>query len=242
MALNRHALRCASHDGATLVSIPRFMPARLRADTSGLALTEFALCLPMLMTLSIGGVEMANYVNANMRASQIALSVADNAGRIRIQIDYADVDSIMIGAKIAGESIKFGEHGRVILSMIEDNGKAGGNAGQTISWQQCFGARNATSTYGNEGDGKDNSAYAAGFGPTGKKVVAAPGSGVMFVELTYEYQPLFLVENSLIGNLSGKVMHYTAAFPVRERTDNVLKNGYNWPESKKRNCARFSAT
>lgn len=215
---------------------------RFARDLSGLALTEFALCLPVLMTLSIGGVELANYVNANVRASQIALSVADNAGRMRIQIDEADVDSIMIGAKIAGENIDFGENGRVILSMIEVNGQTGGNAGQMITWQRCFGARVAASSYGNEGDGKTNSAYAAGFGPTGKKIVAEAGSGVMFVELTYQYKPIFLVDNSLIGNLSGKVFKYTAAFPVRERTDNVLKNGYGWPDSKKRKCDRFSAT
>ena len=42
------------------------------------------------------GVEVSNYVTANMRVSQIALSVSDNAGRIRDTIDESDVDSIMM--------------------------------------------------------------------------------------------------------------------------------------------------
>jgi hypothetical protein len=218
------------------------MLRRLASNCSGIAMTEFAMSLPVLCALCVGGVETANYVTANMRISQIALSVADNAGRIRDSIDETDVDAIMIGARVAGEGIKFGANGRVILSMIEINGQAGGNAGQMITWQRCFGQKNAASSYGLEGVGATDATYAGGFGPAGNRISATAGNGVMFVEVVYDYQTIFPVADDLINGLGSQTMRYTAAFPVRERTDNVIKNGFLLADGQKRLCSRLSAT
>jgi hypothetical protein len=218
--------------------------AQLLSDHSGLALTEFALSLPIMMMMSITFVELASFINANMRVSQIALSVADNTGRIRQSIDVTDVDAAMIGARIAGDSIKFGENGRVILSMVEVNGKTGTNAGQKITWQRCFGANSVTSSFGAEGAGKDDAAFAAGFGPTSNKIQAATGDGLMFVEVVYDYQTIFPVGDALLGGLGGRTISATAAYPVRERSNNALQNGFglaaNAPQQ--RLCSNFTAT
>lgn len=214
---------------------------RLGADRSGLALTEFALSLPILMTISVTGVEVASFVNANMRVSQIALSVADNTGRVRQAITENDIDSAMMGARIAGNNIKFGANGRVILSTIEPNGLTGANAGQKITNQRCFGAKNVVSSYGLENAGSTNATYAAGFGPTGNKIRAATNSGVMFVEVQYDYQPIFFVDNSLIANLGGRTMNFTAAYPIRERFNNAIQPG-TLPAAQRRLCSRFTAT
>jgi hypothetical protein len=214
---------------------------RLLDDCSGIAMTEFALSLPILCALCITGIETANYVTANMRVSQIALSVADNAGRIRDSIDEADVDAIMIGARIAGQSIDFGTKGRVILSMVEANGQPSPNTGQKITWQRCFGAKNVASSYGTQGAGATTAQYAAGFGPDGNKITST-GDGLMFVEVVYDYQPIFVVEPDLIAALSNKTMRYTAAFPVRERDDNAIKNGFSLTDAEKRLCTTYSST
>lgn len=217
----------------------RFL-AKIRNDNSGLALTEFALSLPILMTISVTGVEVASFVNAHMRVSQIALSVADNTGRVRQAITENDIDSAMIGARIAGETINFAANGRVILSTIEPNGKASPNTGQTFLNQRCFGMKNVASSYGLAGAGKDDATYVAGFGPTGNKIVAAANSAVMFVEVQYNYQPIFLVSNGLIDNLGNRNMNYTAAYPVRERYANAIQAG-TLPASKRRLCNVFTA-
>ncbi len=216
--------------------------ARLAGDTSGIAMTEFAMSLPVLTALAITGVETAHYVTANMRVSQIALSVSDNAGRIRDSIDETDVDAIMIGARIAGQTIEFGQKGRVILSMVEPNGLSGSNEGQRITWQRCFGAKNVTSSYGVAGDGATDASHADGFGPTGNKITAPDGDGLMFVEVVYDYKPIFEVNSDLIAGLTNKTMRYTAAFPVRERDDNAIKNGFALADADKRLCSEFSAT
>jgi Flp pilus assembly protein TadG len=210
-------------------------------NQSGLAMVEFALSLPILMTLGIGFVELSQYAHAHMRVSQIALSVADNAGRINQSIDVTDVDAIMIGARVAGESIGFAQNGRVILSMIEQNGQASPNTGQKISWQRCFGQLNVTSSYGVETDGATNATYVNGFGPTGRKIAAQDLSGVMFVEVVYNYQPIFPVGNTLVASLQADKIRAIAAYPVRDRTDNVLKNGLNLIPSQQRLCNSYTA-
>ena len=221
---------------------PNRLLRRLLPDCSGIAMTEFAMALPALCALCVTGVETANYVTANMRLSQIALSVADNAGRIRDTIDETDVDSIMIGARVAGQGVNFGPHGRVILSMVEVNGLTGGDAGQMITWQRCFGAKDVDSSYGEEDDGSTDSDYADGFGPDDNKILTTAGNGVMMVEVFYDYQAIFPVANELINGLRGKTMHYTAAFPVRERDDNDIKNGFDLPDEQLRLCTQYTAT
>ena len=216
--------------------------ARLVSDQSGLALTEFALSLPILMMLSVSFVELASYINAHMRVSQIALSVADNTGRVRQTIDITDVDASMIGARISGENINFANHGRVILSMVEPNGRPSPNTGQKITWQRCFGLKNAASSYGAEGAGATNATYVAGFGPTGNKIAAGTGEGLMFVEVVYDYQTIFPVGDALVNSLAGKTIRSTAAYPVRERTNNTLYNGSGITGNGLRLCSSYSAT
>ncbi|MGQ0660288.1 MAG: TadE/TadG family type IV pilus assembly protein, partial [Sphingosinicella sp.] len=74
----------------------------LRGCTSGLAYVEFALALPVLLTLGLFGLETANFAMAHLRVSNIAVMTADNAARIRDNIDEADVIDLLTGAKETG--------------------------------------------------------------------------------------------------------------------------------------------
>ncbi|MEZ5692426.1 MAG: TadE/TadG family type IV pilus assembly protein [Altererythrobacter sp.] len=63
----------------------------LRDDNRGLAFIEFAFAGPIFVLLVIGGLEIANLAMAHLRVSQIAMTVADNAGRVTSGIDEANV-------------------------------------------------------------------------------------------------------------------------------------------------------
>ncbi|MDI1296851.1 MAG: pilus assembly protein [bacterium] len=205
---------------------------RLRDDQSGLALIEFAYSLPVLMVLSMGGLEIANLSMAHMRVSQIAMLVADNASRERTSIDESDINEIFTGAELAGSNLKnFKANAKIFLSDLEPNGLTGSNAGQFIRWQRCWGTGPFTSTYGVAGNGAANATLATGMGPTGNKITSGSGTAVMFVEIAYTYQPL--ITNDLFG---AKVIRYTSAFNVRERTDQVMKNAGNLATSATATC------
>jgi hypothetical protein len=214
----------------------------LRDDVSGVSMVEFALALPIVTTLSLGGMELVNRTIANLRVSQIAMSVADNASRVRTSIDETDIDQIMIGARTSGDTLEFGQHARVILSSLEPNGLTGGNAGQMIRWQRCFGNKSVTSSWGLEGDGATNNSMVLGMGPAGKKITSAVGTAVMFVEVQYDYQPA--VRIPMITKIFGPnpVLKYRAAFNVRERTNQTMTNINNMSVGLQRRCTRYSAT
>lgn len=191
----------------------------LYRSNSGLALTEFAFSLPILLVLLLGGLETANLALTHLRVNQIAMTVADNAGRVRTGIDESHIYEVFAGADLAGESIDFATHGRIALSSLQPNGKAGGNAGQMINWQRCHGDLNVAPAYGAEGLGREDNALADGMGPSGNKIISATGTAVMFVEVTYQYRPLFWD-----AGMPPQRIRYESAFNVRERTNQNLTN------------------
>jgi hypothetical protein len=230
--------------------IPRPMSIGRRAvkDQRGVALIEFAIVTPVLLLLGLGGLELANYVSANLRLSQIAMTVADNAGRVRTSIDEADINELMIGAKKIGDPIGFSANGRIILSDLEQRTNTIGGAGaittanpkgylQWIRWQRCAGALIAASSYGlpldangaavtdisstvNDDHGAvETKSLIAGMGPSTNMISASPGTAVMVAEVVYVYQPI--VPINYLGNLTIKRLQ---AFNVRQRTTYSLRN------------------
>jgi len=192
---------------------------KLAASTSGVALTEFAFSLPILMSLLLAGLEVSNFALAHLRVNQIAMTVADNAGRVRTTMDESNVYEVFSGADVTGQSIDFTAHGRIVLSSLQDNGKTGSQAGQMINWQRCYGNLNVAPSYGRQDEGRNDATLAAGMGRTGNKITAAPNTAVMFVEVTYDYQPL--ISNRLFGPSR---IRYESAFNVRERTNQNITN------------------
>lgn len=188
----------------------------LRRDQSGISMVEFGLSLPMLVALGLFGIEIVNMTTANMQISQLALAVADNASRlgqtdnsaVAPTIAEAEIDAVMSGARRQGMGMKFKENGRVILSSLERHA----NGRQYIHWQRCTGDLAKVSAYGNDtsNNGLTGPAW-DGLGQPGRKVAANPGQAVMFVEVYYNYQPLF-------GTMffSGRQFRHEAAFIVRD--------------------------
>lgn len=208
---------------------------RLLGDDSGLALTEFALSLPILLGLGLIGLETANLAIANLKVSNIAMLTADSAARVRDSIDEADVNEIFTGARSAGGALNITQNGRIILSSIEPNsaGTGGASTGQWIRWQRCIGTKNVSSSYGAQGKGQnDNSLQSVTSG--GSQISAQAGTAILVAEVNYTYQPL--ISNSIFGP---RTITYVSAFNVRQRTDQALKNAASITA---RTCNLYSAT
>lgn len=186
-------------------------------------MVEFALVLPVFLILVLGGLELTQLALIHMRINQIAVTVADNAGRVRTGIDESNIYEVFAGANLVGESLNFAQNGRVVLSSLEPNGIVGASAGQMINWQRCFGALPVAPRYGAQGAGRTNAVLAAGMGPTGNKIVASDGTAVMFVEVSYHYTPMIFF--SLPA--SAENIRYETAFNVRERTNQTITNTQN---------------
>jgi Flp pilus assembly protein TadG len=236
------------------VGLLRRFLRRLRDDRRGLAMVEFAYAAPLVIAAGGWGAELANLAITNLRVSQYALNLADNASRIgqfvsggASRLRESDLTDVLQATRLESDGLKLTSNGRVTLSSLENVQQTGDTAAvQRIHWQRCIGMRteagyrsnygisatSATGTYAPGGtydpaagvntatNGTDNSAARPGslapngMGPATAQVMAPEGSGVMFVEINYEYQPLF-------GNLfmAPQRIQYIASYVVRDNRD-----------------------
>lgn len=212
----------------------------LRRDRSGVAMLEFALSLPLVLTTGGYGVELSFLSVTNLRVSQSAVNLADNASRVGTlagnvtQLSEADINDVLQGTKLESQGIQLTTYGRITLSSLEKVQQAQDTAPvQRIHWQRCLGMMAGAgydSTYPQTGPKPDasdgttadtlanhpNEGVAApnGMGDSGKEVKALDNNGVMFVEVNYRYRPLF---GSLF--VSPQIIHYTQSFVVRDNRD-----------------------
>ncbi|THD36852.1 MAG: hypothetical protein E7773_05800 [Sphingomonas sp.] len=208
-------------------------PRRLARDNSGVALLEFAFGAPLVLMLGLYGIELANQALINLKVSQIALNLADNASRVGLinnanieQLREVDMNDVLQAARNQGAGINLTTNGRVIVSSLEKDS----SGTQRIHWQRCIGQKSGTnydSTYGTTTTtaGTDTTPANAGtlapsgMGDAGQQVSAPTNGGVMFVEINYDYKPVvgqWLM--SLIGSSSLRI-HYIASFIVRDNRD-----------------------
>ena len=203
----------------------------LRRDLRGLAMIEFAFGAPLILLLGMCGIEMANYALVRMRISQVSMNIADNASRVGLdtglstfQMTEGDVNDTIIGAAISGKPLDLLTRGRIIISSLEMNAQGG----QWSHWQRCKGAKVVDSAYGNEGTGITGTAF-AGMGPASARVTSTSTStAVMYVELFYDYPPLFplMWSNAPDGKFLGAIFNntlksikYGNSFMVRDNRD-----------------------
>jgi Flp pilus assembly protein TadG len=225
---------------AKIMSIPargKALLRRLRDDRSGLAFIEFAYSLPILIPLTIFGLEAANLALVNMRVSQIATMVADNSARVRDRIDETDINNILLGAKLSGDSIDILEKGRIVIASVEDNtATALDLTDAKVVWQRCDGQYAPSSTHTAQGG-----VYAGGVGATGNKIIAKPSTPLIFVEIYYEV-PLLVPGMSNVMFGSNRIIRYSSAFLIRDRNDQTMQNASGLPASGKATCDLFNAT
>ena len=232
---------------------------RLRRDTSGLALLEFAFSAPIVLSIGMYGIEVSNLALMNMRVSQSALNIADNASRLGLttslntqQLRESDINDLVSQIRQQTGGWNLTTRGRVTITSLEEK-----SGDQIMHWQRCVGLRNGVdykSHYDKPGeavtptDGSDTSAgnqgviitpKGTGMGPTGGKVVAPPNSGVIFVEVNYEYDPVVSDRWLPAGTTR---LSYIASFIVRDRRDftQIFNPSPSVPTNQKMTCDRYT--
>ncbi len=217
----------------------------LAQNERAVVLTEFAFAAPFLLIMGLLGLELVNYMVVHQKASQTAVLVADSAARKLVQIDERDIEEIFFGAQVSGQTVDIGANGRIVLTMLTDNGRSGEENGDWIRWQRCYGQygedRDLASQYGKEGDGAGDNSLASGIGPEGAGVQAFPGGPAHFVEVYLDYKPLFLFDNDFTKRIFGtrSEVYYSAAIMVREREIQSIANQTDIPEAGLWTCDRF---
>lgn len=148
----------------------------LARDRSGTAAIEFALVLPMLVTLFFGTVETANLALAYMKLVSAAATVADLVTQQTSGVTWsaADIDNFAQAGKLVLTPLPPGPFGVAIASVTFN--PANGNP--TLAWQDT---RNATAM-------TNPTALAAGYGTAETNGTT---DSVVIVVATYSYTSPF---------------------------------------------------
>lgn len=229
----------------------------LAANRRGVALLEFAFAMPLVMTLGLYAVETSNLAMMNLRVNQLALNLADNAARVglhnadnREELREIDLNDVLTGARLQGETWEVAKRGRITLSSLEEH-----DGEQLIHWQRCIGLKNGADYDSHYGKAKPTDGLRShdptkrdytdgvdldkiGMGPAGDEVTAPKDSGVMFVEINYEYKPIVSARWLPAGSMR---IHYVASLIVRDRR--IFEKVHNPnPAATPMTCDKYSDT
>ena len=142
----------------------------------GVAATELAIALPMLMLLMLGGAELSRYVSTHLKLEKISYTIADVTSQ-EDSATIAGLDQTLLAASTIMEPFEFPPNGVVFITSVARTG----SGAATVMWQYSGGGTlEQESNIGNVGE-----------------VASLPGNftlnaseNVIISEVFYLYQPL----------------------------------------------------
>lgn len=110
----------------------------LQADVDAVAATEFAIVVPFLLLLFIGGVELANGMAISVKVSATAHSVADMVTQ-NTSLSTTSMQNILTGATatIAPYSVN-DSSGKSLLTVTVSEVSSDANGNLTLQWSRSF--------------------------------------------------------------------------------------------------------
>ncbi|HEU0117940.1 MAG TPA: TadE/TadG family type IV pilus assembly protein [Alphaproteobacteria bacterium] len=163
----------------------------------GVAAVEFALTMPIWITLLLGASDAAYCMLINERVDRIAYSVTDIVTQYQT-ITVANLNDIVQAASQLMEPFSFGSKGVVIVTSVY---KAAGK-NPTICWQYTGGGTsNKGSQIGSIG----------GVPTLPNGLVLNDNDNVIISEVYYDFSPMFISENLMTSN----TIYRTAVYKPR---------------------------
>lgn len=166
-------------------------------DRGGGSLIEVAFAMPILVTLLLGGVEIARYVLLHQKLDRVSSSIADLVSQAE-NISVADLQNVFDAAQFVAKPFDLPADGTVIVSSISN---PIGAPATRVNWQQAgAGSIPANSQIGTPGG---SVTLPAGF-------TVADGQTIIIAEVFYDYVPWIL------GEITGaKQIYHRALFRPR---------------------------
>jgi Flp pilus assembly protein TadG len=142
---------------------------RFAADRGGVSAVEFAMLLPMMLTLFLGSVEASQGIAANRKVTLIAHSLADLATQYT-DVTNADMSNILA----AGPAIIVPYDATKLQEVVSEIAiDANGNA--TVAWSDTL----------------NGTARSVGQVVTVPSALAVPNSYLVLAEVQYSYNPTY---------------------------------------------------
>jgi Flp pilus assembly protein TadG len=143
----------------------------------GVAATEFALALPFIIALMLGGFELSRYVIIHQKLEKVAYTIADVVSQSD-SVTTAQLDQAVMAAGTIMEPTDFEANGTVMVSSVS---KTGSNA-PVVRWQYAGGGIGI-------GVSRVGAVNAPASLPNG--LTLNDGDNVIIAEVFFSYEPFF---------------------------------------------------
>ncbi len=169
------------------------------ADRSGSSVVEFALLLPLMLTMYFGSIQVTDAISADRQVTLVASTAAEITSQYS-SVATSDLTNILtVAAAVMAPFSVTSSNASVTLSFVcvDSTGKA------TILWSQ--------SLYGTQRTGTVTSLIPSG--------LLTPGMPVIWGEATYSYRP------TIGWGLVGTVPMYDQLFTRPRQSPSIPLNG-----------------
>lgn len=169
--------------------IGKLLPGKLLRNDRGSVFVEFAMAMPVLSLLLLGGVELGRYVLLNQKLDRTVMTLSDLIASTTT-VTIAEIDQVFNATSLVMDPFPLGAQGAVVISSVRE---VSGNP--EIVWQRTGGGSlSVTSVVGIQG----------GAATLSNDDLVDNNQGVIVGEVFYEYQPWFtdLIPSTVIRHQS----------------------------------------
>jgi Flp pilus assembly protein TadG len=146
---------------------------RFLDDKRGMSAVEFALVLPLMLTLYLGSTEVSQAISANRKVTLVSRTIADLSSQVSTISNATMTDFLMASSAIASPFSSANLKVTVSCVAIDSTGKA------TVSWSETLtGTTRST-----------NSAHAANAAVTLPGALNVANTALLWSEVQYTYTP-----------------------------------------------------
>ena len=153
---------------------------QLWRDRNGALLVEFAIAIPILLSVTLIGTDTARMILLQQKLDRAAVTLADLTAQAE-NLDMTDMANLLTAVGRIADPYPLGPQSAIVLTSVR---KPSGTS-PIIDWQQFSGGLSASSEIG-VGSGA-TATLPAGF-------TLLDGQTVIVAEIFYELEPLFLTE------------------------------------------------
>ena len=140
-----------------------------KADRRGVSAIEFAMIVPLMITLYLGGIEITQAVAVNRKTTLVAHTVADLVAQDTNVTNSEMSDILAASATVATPFVSSNLKVTVSSITIDSTGKA------TVAWSDSY----------------NGTARSVGSTVTLPTALAVANSSLIWGEVTYSYKPMF---------------------------------------------------
>jgi len=167
----------------------RLIVNRFGGDARGVSAIEFALILPVMITIYLGSVDVTQILTADRKVTNVASSLADLVAQ-STQITDSEVQNVFNAAMAIMDPLPTDQLSVVVTSVVMDE-----NEDVVVDWSEATNA----------------SAYGQGQGITLPVGIIEPGSSIIMAEVNYTYS------SPVVSLVAGGPIELSDKFYLRPR-------------------------